>query len=62
MRNNSVHSSVSSDVSIESTTQTIAAPQSDANSCRHTGLSKPECHCQECMRDLVARFSPPRRD
>jgi hypothetical protein len=29
--------------------------------CKHTGLSKPECHCPSCVAALIAAHAPPRR-
>lgn len=26
--------------------------------CEHTGLTKPECSCQHCIREILDRFMP----
>jgi hypothetical protein len=26
--------------------------------CEHTGLTKPECHCPACVRALIAKHRP----
>jgi hypothetical protein len=48
-------------VKTDTDTRAAGATELHSNVCRHTGLSKPECHCQNCLRDLVARFGPDRR-
>lgn len=29
--------------------------------CKHTGLSKPECHCPACVAALIAAHAPDKR-
>jgi hypothetical protein len=39
---------------------TAVQPRLQAATCPRTGLDKPECHCPECVRELLDRFMPSR--
>ena len=49
-------------MSSEEQTPQEPTPGSESTRCEHTGLSKPECHCPECTRELVSRFRRARED